>query len=353
MDTSYIIRSKKTESSGEMEIRVEISAEALQAHQVRILAHMRTEFDLPGFRKGNVPEDIFMRHVNAGALLEEAAHSAVNEIVPLLFHAENLHPMVAPEVTVTKMALGNNIECTIRIAPFPEINLPDYKKIARTVLEKNSEKIVVSDHEVEQIVTQILTMRSAAEPGKDAAPKKPELTDELVKSLGRFENIADFKEKIRENIKLEKELDAQAARREKIAQALIEKTKIKIPEIVITQELEAIDARMNSELARVGASREDHLKKIQKTEEELAREQREHIDRQLKTRLIYDAIAKKEGIVISDEEVLTVSSQIHGRNPGMKPLELQNYAAIMLMNEKVLALLEGNPTKDETPAGAA
>jgi FKBP-type peptidyl-prolyl cis-trans isomerase (trigger factor) len=338
----YTILTKKTLKGGEIELNVQIPAELFALRYTRLLADARKEFELPGFRKGNVPENMFKDHVHEGPLLERAAYDTLDDLMPVIVNKEDIFPMVVPEVRITKLALGNPLECVVTIAPFPTIKLPDYKKIAHGVVEKASPAVVVDDSEVEKLIDQIRGMRAATAPaGADpATPFMPELTDEFVRGLGAFKDVAEFKAKLKENIALEKEYDARIARREKIAEALIEKTKFPIPAIVVQRESEAMDERFSQELVRLGITREEHLKKIGKTNEILVKEREAHIERQLRTRLIYDAIAKAEQILVSDEEAYAEAAQLQSRYPDMKSLELQNYAVILLTNMKVVELLE-------------
>src|SRR3989344_3053109 len=336
--TLYTILAKKTLKGGEIELSVQIPAKLFSLRYTRLLADAHKEFELPGFRKGNVPENMFKSHVHEGPLLERAAYDTLDNIMPTLVNKEDVFPMVVPEERITKLALGNPLECVVTIAPFPTITLPDYKKIARGVVEKASPAVVVDDSEVDKLIDQVRGMRAAA-PAAEAGtttPALPEITDEFVRGLGAFKDVADFRAKLKENISLEKEYDARIARREKIAEALIEKTKFAIPAIVVRRESEAMDERFNQELVRLGITREEHLKKIGKTNETLVKERETHIERQLRTRLIYDAVAKAERILVSDEEAYAEAAQLQSRYPDMKALELQNYAVILLTNMKVV-----------------
>src|SRR5581483_5215218 len=101
------------------------------------------------------------------------------------------------------------------------------------------------DEEIEQTISQLLLMRSQYKK-KDAAdagetePKTPaDLTDDFVKTLGGFENVADFRNKIKENIKLEKEMDAKRKNRELVAEKLVAGSKCELPAMIVESEAHA------------------------------------------------------------------------------------------------------------------
>ena len=70
------------------------------------------------------------------------------------------------------------------------------------------------------------------------ARKLPELTDEFVKSLGKFASLEDLKSNIIEGIKIEKKAKAEEKRRAKIVEELVKNIKVELPQELIEMEFE-------------------------------------------------------------------------------------------------------------------
>jgi len=224
---------------GEIELEGEVPAERFEAYRREALVAFRNELELPGFRKGKVPAELAEQHLNPAHVLEEAADRALRDAYPAIVADHKLRLLGAPEVTVTKLAAGNPLGFRIRAILMPEFKLPDYRTIGRDVMAART-PVEVTDAEVEETVTEIRKLRANA-PAKagtdaDAAPELPELTDEFVKTLGAFSDVTDFTAKIKENIREEKETQARGARREALAEKLLQGTKLALPPKIIDAE---------------------------------------------------------------------------------------------------------------------
>src|SRR5262249_49950425 len=159
------------------------------------------------------------------------------------------------------------------------------------------------------------------------------------KSLGDFTGVADFRTKLAENLKAEREHERSRERREKLAAALGAKTKLTLPESVLRAEIEAMEERLTEDLERSKISLEDHLARTKKTIEELRTEHRGWAERQLQTRFILEAIAKAENIAADPEALATEVHYLRQQHPQTDPEALRRFAETLLRNEKVLEFL--------------
>ncbi|MFA6364890.1 MAG: trigger factor [Candidatus Paceibacterota bacterium] len=316
-----------------VEIEGEIPAPTMELHRKEILREISQEIEVQGFRKGNVPEAIVLKQVNMNHILEDAAEEALNVAYPHILHDNNVEPLSSPRITFVKLAEGSALEFKISVAIEPEISLPNYKKIAKAIKEK---KVVekATDKDVDDIIKEILTMRI------DEKGKVPELTDELVKTFGPFENVADFKIKMRENITKEKEVESQRLSYEQIAQELVKETKLILPSLMIEDELHTAHRRLHQELEKRKMGEEEYFKIIKKTEEEYMKEKKEMIERQLKMKFILKAIARKEGIKADEKEIEKELQHAQAHYPNTDSEAFRNYIEEMLSNEKTLKFLE-------------
>ncbi len=77
-----------------------------------------------------------------------------------------------------------------------------------------------------------------------------------------------------------------------------------------------------------------------KTEEELWEEERQSIERQLKTRLILEGIAEVEHIAATPEEIEQELQVFKKQNPKANEEETRVYLSLIIRNEKTIRSLE-------------
>ncbi|RJQ28742.1 hypothetical protein C4565_03220 [Candidatus Parcubacteria bacterium] len=316
-----------------IEITGTINAETIESHRKEVIKKLAKEVEIPGFRKGNAPADVVEKQANPNHVLEDAAEEALSEAYPHILEEHNIVPMSAPRVSIIKMALGAPLEFKISVAITPTVELPNYKKIAKET-RKDEKPIEVTDEDVAQVIKELQELR------KDSAGVIPELTDEFVKTLGSFESIEDFKTKLRENIKLEKESDASRIRFEMLVKKLAEESNIILPTPMVDDEIYASLNRLTKDLEKHNMKLEDYFKNIKKTEEEFVAAKRASIEEQLKTKFILQEIAKKESIVPDPEQVEAEIKQAMLHYPNLSPEDFRSYIVETLTNEKTLRWLE-------------
>lgn len=332
-------------------IEAEVPAEIFEKHKMEVIREFQKEFEKEGFRKGHVPLEMVEAEVGDEKIMSEAVNRALNDAYPEIVREEGLKVMLSPKVSLTKFAPGNPLGFKAEVAIVPEFKLPKYKSIGKEITENSSkEKVEVKDEEVNQIIGQILRMHAEnekKEEGEEKESKTPELTDEFVKTLGDFKSADDFKNKVRENLKHEKEMAKIREAREKIAEELVKQTNLEIPEDVIENELHSVRHRLEHDLEHQSLAMDEYMKKMNMTEEEFFKEQREHIERQLKTKIILERIAEEEDVVPDEKMVELQAQMLEKRYADIDSENLKNYVRMMLKNEKVLKLLEGG----ESPPG--
>ena len=168
----------------------------------------------------------------------------------------------------------------------------------------------------------------------------PEFNDEFVQALGPFKDVADFKVKLKENIKLEKENQAKEKTRLKIVEKIIDDLKVEMPEILIEVELDKILYRMESDITQMGFKFEDYLKHLSKTVPDLRKEFRVDAEKKAKLGLILNKIAEVEKIEADKEQVANEVAKIleHYKDADRERAAL--HAENVLTNEAVFKFLE-------------
>ena len=343
-ENNKIQKAKKSKAKhSEVEIEAEISPEMLAEHKDYVLSEIKKEFAMPGFRKGMVPENIVLQNINADSLLHEAAESALKELYPEILAMVEVSPVTPPQINIVKLAEGNPLEVKIKVGVHPEIKLANYKKIAKKIWEEK-EKPSVDEKEVEEVVTRLREMhKHPGEVGPDKeASTLPELTDEEVKHFGKFENVADFKAKIKENLLSEKTHDADKRARDKMVRDIVADSDLELPPMLVDLELADLKADFEQSLKDNGETIEKFLERTKKTAEGVDQDHKEYIEKSLKTRFILSELLRAEKITADPGEVEKEAMVIRNYRPDMDEEKSRAYAESMILNEKLFAMLEGH-----------
>lgn len=335
----------------EVEIEGELEAELFETYFKKALAKIGENVELDGFRKGKVPESVLLSKIPEISILEEMAEMALSEHYPKIVEQEMLDAISRPEISITKLARNNPLGFKIKTATLPAIKLPDYKKIAKKIIgevtdaEKN---IVVSDKDLEDTIMDIRKSRApkkhvteeVKEGEKEKEPELPEFNDAFVQALGPFKGVEDFKEKLRINIKLEKENQQKEKTRLKIVEKIMEESEMEMPEILVQIELDKILYRMESDITQMGLKFEDYLKHLKKTVEDLRKEFRGDAEKKAKLALILNEISKVEKIVADEAQVEKEVAAILEQYKDADPERAKIHADNVLTNEKIFQFLE-------------
>ena len=128
----------------------------------------------------------------------------------------------------------------------------------------------------------------------------PELNDEFAKELGeQFTSVADLRNRLRENMKAEKDHEAEHQGKDKVVEELVRRNDFPIPEAMVDQQIDLRLERGLRALAAQGMRTED-MKRMDFGR--LRAGQREAAAREVKASLILEQIADGEKIEVSDEE---------------------------------------------------
>lgn len=338
-------------SKSELEIQVTIPFSEFEPHVKRAAILISEETEIEGFRKGKAPYDIVKNKFGEHAIYERAAELAVRvtypEILDKLVTSNELSavnpPIGRPEITITKLAPGNELQYKARVALLPEVKLPDYKSIAARV-KKEKKEVSVSEEEVEKTLTWVRESRAT---GEGEERKVPELNDEFAKGLGDFPTVEALKSNVRDGLKSEKEEREKERIRVRILEEIAKNLKIEVPDVLVEAELEKMFEELKSGVGSMGMKWEDYLTHIKKTPDELRSGWREDAVKRVRAGLVLREIAKCEKIEPTDAEIRERADRFLGQHKTEKDAEksidvesLREYTKGILRNEKVLELLE-------------
>ena len=129
--------------------------------------------------------------------------------------------------------------------------------------------------------------------------EKPELTDEFAQSFGGWENLAQMREAITADIRRHREGEVLRMKRNQIGDALLARHEFEVPETLVDDEL----GKSLQNYARFLASQGVDLEKADLDWKKLGDDFRPEAVKRVKRSLILEAIARKEGVTVSDVEV--------------------------------------------------
>ncbi|MBD7994379.1 trigger factor [Arthrobacter sp. Sa2CUA1] len=120
-----------------VKLNVEVPLEELKPSIDEAYKTIATQVQVPGFRKGKVPNQLIDQRVGRGYVLETAINDGLNGFYQAAVQETGIRPLSRPEVEISEVPdptsnegqLVFNVELDIR----PEIELPDYAGIEVTV----------------------------------------------------------------------------------------------------------------------------------------------------------------------------------------------------------------------------
>jgi len=360
--------------NSQVKITGELPYAELSSERNAAIVALGKDVQLDGFRKGHVPTPVLEKHIGEMNILSEMAERAIAHSYPHILAAHEIDALGHPQIEVTKIAPENPLAFTATVAVVPTFTLPDYEAIAKEVnLAKPVEE--VTDAELEEKIKEIQKSKRAHDRmqeisqaqatseanGEEGEDKKqsmeeiqvkvdadndaplPELTDEYVKTLGQpgqFETVEAFKTGLRTHLETEKKQEVAAKHRANITDAIIAKTEMTLPQILIDSEINQMFAQMEDDLKRSDLKMDDYLTHIKKTKEELASEWKPAAETRAKLQLILNEIAKDKDIKPDVDEVNAQTEQLLERFKDADQQRVRLYVTSMLLNEATMKHLE-------------
>ncbi|MGC9031677.1 MAG: trigger factor, partial [Minisyncoccia bacterium] len=154
--------------NSKIKIKGFLDKDEFQKYIETILDELKNTSQIPGFRKGQIPENILIEKIGKENILQNAAQEAVEDLYFKAIKEDNLEVVSKPQIRILKLAEGNPFEFEIEVEILPKIELPDYKKIAKEI---KKEEVFVSDEEIKETIGWILKSRAQFEDLKREAQK--------------------------------------------------------------------------------------------------------------------------------------------------------------------------------------
>ena len=174
----------------------------------------------------------------------------------------------------------------------------------------------------------------------------PELDDDFAKASGEVETVDELRAEIRDALQKRNEAEGRHTFGDRIIDYATANATVELPEVMVANEIEIMRDELRARLAEQQIGLEQYLALAKQSPDELSAELREPAARRVKTLLVLSAIAEKEGIDASDEEIVAeVAQQLsrYGDDPRLREYlqsrRGRSYLRMTLRNQKLVETL--------------
>lgn len=262
---------------GTIELTITIPADRIKKTKEEVIEDISKSANVEGFRKGKAPKKLVEERVDKEKITEEI----LKKLLPLSYteaiKEHSLRPIINPKIHVQKLDDDKDWEYTAITCELPEIDLDNYKEAVKKVTAKG--KIVI--------------------PGKETQP------------VG-FDEIAG---------------------------AILESVKVKVPQILVDQEVDRLLSQILDEIKRLGLTLDQYLASTGKTPEALRGDYAKKALNDITLEFALQKITETENVTVSDKEIDEAILKAKDENE-RKNLEANKYLlANILRQQKTLDFL--------------
>lgn len=238
------------QEDGTIQITITIPQEVVRINKEEAFKYFVENLEIPGFRKGKAPQDVALKHIDTQKLYEHMLQRLLPEVYASSIEEHKLQPVLAPRFELLSTEEGKDWQVRAITCELPEINLRDYKQNIKTGVATG--KIWV--------------------PGKDEGKKEP----------------------------------TREEREQEIIKTLIEKTEVKIPKLLVEEEVNHKLSRLLEQVQKLGLTIEQYLSSTGKTAEQLREEYWRQAQDSIKLELSLNKVAQDEKLEVQDSEIKEV-----------------------------------------------
>lgn len=166
------------------------------------------------------------------------------------------------------------------------------------------------------------------------ARRLPEPDDDFAKTASEFDTVQELRDDLRTRLTELKEREANAAVRDRVLEALIDRIEVDLPDSLIDEETEHRIAHARERAEQVGTTLEEMLTMQGWDEDRLRADSRDHAIRAIKTDLILEGVARSAGLEVTAEDLgaeIALLAQAYGREPKALAKDLQKTGQVVAL----------------------
>lgn len=231
---------------GTVQINFDIPWEDIVKNREAAVKEIAETIEIPGFRKGKAPLDKVIEKVPQNNILERVLNKVLPKLLSEAIETNDLKLTIYPKFEIVSAKDNENWQVRAISCEIPEVTLGDYKKI----------------------VTGALRSKTIWTPDKKEEAKPTKEDKEAI-----------------------------------VINALTENIKVKLPKILIDEEVNARLSRLLERIDKLGLSLDSYLASLGKTAESLREEYEKEAVGALSLDLILSKVAVTENFTVSEDEV--------------------------------------------------
>ncbi|WP_258360955.1 trigger factor [Moorella sulfitireducens (nom. illeg.)] len=167
---------------------------------------------------------------------------------------------------------------------------------------------------------------------KELAP----LDDEFAKDVSECETLAELRQDIRRRLEERRRQEIEAAVRQAVVEKATAAATVDLPEIMVKRRIESRIRELERNLHARKITLEEFLNSSGKTMDDLEKEFRPGAERDVKTELVLEAIARAENIAATEEEVEAEIEKMAGIFRQDKAEVMQNLGDLSLLKYDIM-----------------
>lgn len=133
--------------------------------------------------------------------------------------------------------------------------------------------------------------------------QEPALDDEFAKDVSEFDTLDEFKKDLKEKLKARRQQQAERDYEAAVIDALLENLVCDVPEAMVDYRADKMVEEQAMRMQQNGLNFQDYLKYMGLSMDDVRAQAKTAADRAVRTALALDAVAKAEGIEITQEEL--------------------------------------------------
>ena len=133
--------------------------------------------------------------------------------------------------------------------------------------------------------------------------QEPTLDDEFAKDVSEFDTLDEFKKDLKEKLKARRQQQAERDYEAAVIDALLENLVCDVPEAMVDYRADKMVEEQAMRMQQNGLNFQDYLKYMGLSMDDVRAQAKTAADRAVRTALALDAVAKAEGIEVTQEEL--------------------------------------------------
>ena len=151
-------------------LTIEVEAEQVNEALNKAFKKVANRVNVPGFRKGKVPRQIFEAKFGVESLYQDAIDIILPEAYTYALQETGIEPIDRPEVDIEKFAKNETMKLTAKVQVKPEVKLGEYKG-----LEVEAKSSDVTDEEIDAELKRLQQRHAEIVPVEEGAAQNGDI----------------------------------------------------------------------------------------------------------------------------------------------------------------------------------